>query len=341
MEEPLQCPSILVVEDDEGERALIVDALEIYYNDITGEHINAVHSGSQCLALNLDRYDIVLTDYFLPDMCGLDLMKRIQGHWDVPVVIVTGENDTATAVESIRLGAEDYIVKLGDYLFAIPVVVDKAISQHRVRKENRRLQKRLEEMLVELQEKNRQLEESLHREKEMASTDPLTGLANRRRFRLVLDRMYAEAMRYGYDLTCCMCDLDQYKKLNDTLGHQVGDDMLRAAADLINASLRSSDVAARYGGDEFVLLLPHTSVERAESVCERIRRQVALHTQKYHKDDVFVTMSVGIASLNSDHPTDADKLVALADRALYIAKEHGKDRICALSRLNTPGQASA
>jgi len=114
------------------------------------------------------------------------------------VVFVTGHNETATATEAISQGAQDYVVKLGDYLFAVPVVVDKAIRQHAIKKENQVLQQELRAMLDELQEKNRQLRESLQKVEALATTDHLTGLANRRRFKEVLERSYNEAVRYGF-----------------------------------------------------------------------------------------------------------------------------------------------
>jgi len=162
--------------------------------------------------------------------------------------------------------------------------------------------------------------------KTMAETDHLTGLANRRRFGELLDRYFSEASRYGFDLTCCMCDLDHYKELNDTLGHQCGDEVLVISADVIREALRSSDIAARYGGDEFVLLLPHTSVDRGMSVAQRIRREMitAANISGHVRP---VTMSIGIASIGANGADSADALVAMADRALYEAKARGKDQI--------------
>ena len=130
-----------------------------------------------------------------------------------------------------------------------------------------------------------------------------------------------------------MCDLDDYKQINDTLGHQVGDQVLVITADVIRSSLRSSDVAARYGGDEFVLLLPHTSMDRGLAAGERIRQQLA--TESGRKDGLgrTVTMSVGVASLEADHPPNADVLLSMADRALYVAKERPDTPVMAFNLL--------
>ena len=175
-------------------------------------------------------------------------------------------------------------------------------------------------------ERTEQLQDSMSKMKTMAETDHLTGLANRRRFGELLDRYFSEASRYGFDLTCCMCDLDHYKELNDTLGHQCGDEVLVISANVIREALRSSDIAARYGGDEFVLLLPHTSVDRGTSVAQRIRQEMitAANISGHVRP---VTMSIGIASIGANGADSADALVSMADRALYEAKARGKDQI--------------
>ncbi|MFW6065663.1 MAG: diguanylate cyclase [Planctomycetota bacterium] len=327
-----KAPRILVVEDDADQLELICDALESYYGPTAGDRIRGVRSASQCLAEDPARFDVVLQDWNLPDMPGLKLLEEIRTRADVPVVVVTGENDSATAGDAIAHGAQDYVVKLGDYLFTIPVLIEKSIDQHRIRRQNARLQKRLREMLRELEKKNAELKKSMDQLESMATTDSLTGLSNRRRFDELLRKRFDEARRYGFDLTCCMCDLDCYKNLNDTLGHQVGDRVLADAAAVISKSLRKADVAGRYGGDEFVLLLPHTPLDRAVQVTERIRRELKDVTCRLSGCE-GVTLSVGVASLNADDPVTAEELLAMADRALYLAKQQGKDRVVAFSRV--------
>src|SRR6185436_8490569 len=129
----------------------------------------------------------------------------------------------------------------------------------------------LEQALLDLSDKNSKLEASLRRVEQMAATDPLTGLYNRRHFGKVLEQLFAETQRYEKDLSCVMIDLDGYKQLNDTHGHQLGDQLLVMAGKVISANLRRMDVAARYGGDEFVLLLPQASTEEASHAAARIR----------------------------------------------------------------------
>jgi len=320
-------PRILIVEDDEDQRQLLCEALSTYYGDSQQQRIVGVPTAGACLGQNLGEFDAVLLDYHLPDMPSLKLMEQIHARADVPVIYVTGENNSKAAADAVARGAMDYVVKLGDYLFAIPVIVDKNLRLHKIKQENDRLRNELELMIGQLRVKNIQLKESLEQQKKMAITDHMTGLANRRHFSELLSACYDEASRYAFDLTCCMCDLDHYKQINDTLGHQIGDEVLVIAADVIRSSLRSSDVAARYGGDEFVLLLPHTSVDRAQAVAQRIIRQLELGTTHHVLLNGPVGLSVGIASLKADHPATAEMLLLMADKALYAAKARREEPI--------------
>jgi len=333
MSDPASRPRILIVEDDDDQRQLICEALSVYYGDPECRNIVGVATAGECLAMNLESFDVVLQDFHLPDMPGLALLEKILQRVDLPVILVTGDNNCSVAAEAIRRGALDYVVKLGDYLFGIPVVVDKNIRLHQMKKENKRLQGELETMLKELQLKNAQLQESLEKLRTMATTDSLTGLANRRHFAEVLERSFSEAGRYGFDLTCCMCDLDDYKDINDTLGHLFGDRILEITAGVIRSSLRGSDIAARYGGDEFVLLLPHTSLDRALAVAQRIQEQLNLETSRCDGLRQGVTLSVGVASLTSDRPETSEALLTMADRALYAAKAMPAGKVMVFSQM--------
>ncbi len=334
-------PRVLVVEDDPDQRELICESLRMHFTDRLDTEITGVGTGTECLARQLSDFDIILLDYTLPDISGIDLLERITGTCDVPVVFVTGNSNIASAAEAIRRGAQDYVVKLGDYLFALPVVVEKNIRLHALKQENTRLQTELTTTLEKLRLKNIALEQSMQKLRTMAATDHLTGLSNRRVFAEILDRCYNEAVRYKFELTCLMCDLDRYKAVNDTLGHQVGDKILVAAAEVIRSNLRSSDYAARYGGDEFVILLPHTSLEMAASVGERICKQVEPATGRQAQIGMGVTLSIGISSLETDRPASADALVAMADRALYTAKDRGKNCIVAFNEIGPAHQTIA
>ncbi len=174
--------------------------------------------------------------------------------------------------------------------------------------------------------------------RELASRDPLTGLFNRRYFNEVLERRFSEAMRYESDLTCIMLDLDEFKAANDAFGHHVGDELLVLTSATILSQLRNADVAARYGGDEFIVLLPQTDAEQAHTLAERIVLKFTRDAlQRFPK--VAVAMSLGIASLHGLQNKDAESLIRAADHAMYDAKAAGKRRIVVSSAISSPAPA--
>ena len=301
---------LLIIEDDPDQRELIREQVEDRFgaNTVTG-----VGGRRAAMEQDLAGFDLILTDYNLPDGTGMDVLKDVQSRCNTPVIMVTGENVGYIAAEAIRQGAVDYVVKFGDYLFTIPLVIEKNLTVAKMIKER-------EELRRELERKNAQLEQ-------MAATDPLTTLYNRRYFGRVLEQMFAESQRHEQDLACVMIDLDQYKKLNDTYGHQVGDELLVCAGKVINANMRRMDVGARYGGDEFVLLLPHATKEEAAAAAARISDEFRTASAVILKNAAGVTMSVGIATAKGQRTMNADQLVAQADAALYRAKQAGKNRV--------------
>ncbi len=160
----------------------------------------------------------------------------------------------------------------------------------------------------------------------VSRTDELTGLANRRQFDQRLNREYTEARRYHNRLSVIVADLDLFKAINDIAGHDAGDGLLRDIAEIIRGCCREVDLPARFGGDEFTILLPETSAASAEVVAERIRQAVTEHTAVIKGAEVSVTMSLGIADFNSGRVEKPNDLVVLADRALYAAKQLGRNR---------------
>jgi diguanylate cyclase (GGDEF)-like protein len=317
---------LLIIEDDADQRELIRETLEDYFGR---ETCRGVGSLQEALREDLSSFDLILSDYNLPDSSSMQLIEEIRLRCQTPVILVTGENACHMAAEAIRKGATDYIVKMGDYLFTIPLVVEKNLAVAKIKRENEELRMEIELALAQVREKNVQLEQSLKKMEEMAATDALTGLYNRRHFGKALEQCFAEAQRYEKDLACIMIDLDAYKKLNDTYGHQVGDQLLMLAGRVITANKRAMDIGARYGGDEFVLLLPHAGNEEAAAVAQRIREEFFKSSAALlkHAPDKGVGMSIGIGSLKANHPAHADQLLSFADTALYQSKEAGRNRI--------------
>jgi two-component system cell cycle response regulator len=321
-----------MIEDDADQRDLVREIIEDYFGKGT-----VVCAGSRAEAMQhrLADFDLILTDFNLPDATGMQLLSEILAVCNKPVIMVTGENSGEMAAEAIRKGATDYVVKVGDYMFTIPLVIEKNLTVAKLRVENETLRDSLEKALTDVQATNQQLQDSLKRVEQMAATDPLTGLYNRRHFSKVLDQLFAESQRYGHDLSAVMIDLDGYKQLNDGFGHAVGDQLLVLTGKIIQTNLRRGDIAARYGGDEFVLLLPHASAGEAEIVVDRIRHEFKNASAQMLKRPLGVSMSIGLASLSSCPSASADELMASADTALYAAKDAGRDRVsCASGKLH-------
>lgn len=172
---------------------------------------------------------------------------------------------------------------------------------------------------------NRELRESLEREQLLARTDGLTGIINRRHFLDVAEHECAVARRYRLPLAVILFDIDGFKKINDSLGHQAGDEILNGVAKRASEQLRSADVLARYGGEEFIVLVPESTARRAEIVAERIRKAIAAEGFQTTAGTVTVTVSAGVSEIRSNADTLED-LIRRTDRAMYDAKERGRNR---------------
>jgi diguanylate cyclase (GGDEF)-like protein len=184
---------------------------------------------------------------------------------------------------------------------------------------------------AELEDRVRQrtqdLEKANVRLSEMATHDSLTGLYNRRHFNEVLNRLYAEASRYNTDLTCMMVDVDNFKLVNDGLGHHAGDQLLQLTTEVLVACIRETDVAVRFGGDEFAVLFPHSSPQDAAACAERILSMFRSELTRRLPEASFASLSIGLASRERDLPKTSMELVRQADEALYMAKASGKNRV--------------
>lgn len=259
--------------------------------------------------LEENSYDIVLIDYMLPDGTGIDLLHGISR---IPVIFVTGSGDTAVAVRAMKEGAYDYLIKDADrvYLKLLRATIDKVMHTFMLEMEHEKDAQRLRMMNAEL---SRIYEEA----KELSLHDPLTGLANRRLMDIVLERNIAMAKRGTNTLSVLMLDIDYFKKYNDTHGHQAGDRLLVSLGKVLTEEIRGADLVARYGGEEFLLLLPDTDMEGAFNLAERIRNMVF--------GSMGITVSLGAAVYRVSE--NVSELVERVDRALYRAKEDGRNRI--------------
>lgn len=318
-------PRILVIEDDRDTADLVMECLNDFFEC---EVATLVENAADACAFDVDSVDLVLSDMNLPDGNGLEIMEELlKRRADLPIVFVTGENILGNAIHAIRNGAYDYVVKAGNYLFSIPVVVEKNLELWRIKRQNEQLQRQLEEKMQEVERFNQRLTEQNEKLETIAATDPLTGLANRRSLNSSLDQRFAESTRNGNDLACLMMDLDGFKQLNDAAGHPAGDRILKCVAEAIENNCRRSDVAGRFGGDEFILVLPGTDLHEAEAAAERIRTDFAFSAKRECERsgyDGTVSISMGLATLRSGDAEGPEQLVSQADQALYTAKKRGK-----------------
>lgn len=168
--------------------------------------------------------------------------------------------------------------------------------------------------------------------KYMSVTDPLTGLYNRRHFECTIEREFLRAQRYKSDLSIAILDVDLFKKINDTYGHLCGDYVLREIAYLTMQNFRKTDMVFRYGGEEFIIILTETSIEKALIPIERLRKSIEEYPFYYDGNDLKITVSIGVEGFNENILTP-DEMIDNADKALYLAKAQGRNQIITSSSL--------
>ncbi len=331
-------PRLLIVESDQQIASAVAVSLSREYRSVdelaAGRFADGdcscviAESLQQLHGFDLSCVELVICAVCLPDGSGLDALAYLRGtRPDLPVVLIGAPSDSPIAVEAIRAGAMDFLIVTGQEIRTLPLAVEKCLVHQRIKQENERLQRDLAHSLNELEVKNQQLEAMIRQLEAMARTDELTGLANRRWFNLMLEGSWAEATRNDLPLAFLMIDLDGLKSVNDETGHQRGDEMLRLAAKVISANLREVDVVARYGGDEFCVLMPHTEAHEAQMAAERIRREYEFAMSRRGEDEPETSLSIGLAHIDLSRPVNANQLVTHADEALYAAKSAGKNQV--------------
>ena len=266
-------------------------------------------------------WDLVVVASHLHDGSGFDVLSYVQGlRPDVPVILTGHPDESDAAVEAIQAGAADYLMLTGHEMVTFPVTIQKCLALQIIRTENDDLHAELSQSLSELAVANRELQQMIQRLEIAARTDDLTKLSNRRWLNLMLENRWEEVTRNGIPLAFMMIDLDGFKACNDTLGHQKGDEILRLAARVLEANCRSIDVSARFGGDEFCLLMPHADADSAILIAHRIAAAFDEAVLAISEPGMEVSMSIGVAHWQLTHPLSADELVRHADEAMYAAK---------------------
>lgn len=299
---------MLVVDDSPSLRAQIRNVLQ----QVEGfdEFIEA-GDGLQAFKLLLDRRpDLVVCDLIMPVFDGLKFLALRATRPEllhIPVVMLTAEGDANRKAEVFDQGASDYVTK--------PFNERELLARVRVHY-------RLKVLQDELREANKRLET-------LADTDGLTGLFNRRYFDAALLREVQRSLRYKTPLGVVLLDLDDFKRINDDFGHAMGDEVLRNVGQVVASSVRQTDFAARYGGEEVAIVFTQTSAQGVSEVTERLRVRLAERVHGYQGRTLHCTASFGVSVCDGVElsPPSATEIVERADRALYRAKHTGRNRV--------------
>ncbi len=250
---------------------------------------------------------LAITDWDMPDISGIELCERIRSDQDsyTYIILLTSNAHKDQIVKGLAAGADDYLTKpfhSGELLARVAVG------------------RRIVELHREIQAKNRLLEE-------LALTDSLTSLPNRRAIEDWAVRQLSGATRHGFPFWVVMADLDSFKSVNDTYGHEAGDLVLKRFADLLKANTRASNICGRIGGEEFVVVITHAEKPNVHMAVDRIRRQLEAERFKFHGHALGVTASFGISGFEGGEAPKFSHLLRQADAALYAAKRAGRNRI--------------
>lgn len=308
-------PCILLVEDSTTTLALLSKPLSEHYA------LLIANDGADAWELlqTHPEIELVITDLTMPRLTGHELLIKIRESnkvqiQNLPVIVIAGVVDKDARDQAFRNGANDFITK----------PIDSTELQARVR-----VHHKLARTIHELEISRRALAEQ-------ATTDPLTRLKNRRAFFQEGRHGLALSQRSNTHLSVMLLDIDHFKQVNDTYGHQAGDKVLIAIGNLLGRMSRSVDTVARMGGEEFAIILPDTNREGATILGERIR--AAVENAPFHAsgEPVALTISIGIATSGPDPADTVDALLKIADRRLYAAKNQGRNQVCVSDETTSP-----
>src|SRR4030066_1434790 len=292
---------ILLVEDDKLQAKAAKDFLEDSGYDV----IWAENGRSAIKVAKTQPVDLILLDLMLPDLDGNEVCRWLKYDKDtrgIHIIILTVKGSTMEKVAGLKAGGDDYLpkpyseIELNARIYACL---------------------RMKVLQDELREKNRQLEEVLLKVEALAITDSLTELFNRRNFETIIEKEFSRTIRNQPPTSCLMIDIDYFKKINDEYGHHSGDMVLREVAKIIKSSVREIDTIARWGGEEFIVLLPETKQEDALQSAKRILEAISNH--QFSGIPGKITVSIGLASVPEASIDTADQMIHTSDLALYAA----------------------
>lgn len=251
--------------------------------------------------------DLILLDVMMPEMNGLELCQKLTTdirYREIPIIFLTARTETESMIEGFAKGAVDYITK----------PFNAAELQARVK------------IHLELKHTRDELKKTLVKLEKLAITDPLTGVFNRRHLLELAEQEFNRVSRYGSPLSVLMIDADYFKQVNDNYGHAVGDETLKAIAQLTQNLLRKVDCFGRIGGEEFLAFLPETQISQAIKVAERICKSIGSFRIKIDQQNIQITVSIGVATYEAPD-RKIDDILKRADEALYEAKRRGRNQV--------------
>ena len=302
--------SVLVIDDSAVIREQVVRTLK---GVALFEHYYEAKDGLEGFKTLIEsKADLVICDVDMPRMDGFKFLQLVESRPEllgVPIIMLTGMMDFDSKIKGLEQGASDYLTK--------PFDAGELVARVKV-------QLKIKSLQDELKKANELL-------KRLTNIDHLTNLFNRRYLAEILEGEFLRTRRNKEELSLVILDIDYFKKVNDTYGHQNGDVVLAAVAGLAQRQLRAYDSAARYGGEEFVLVIPGTSLAGAIQVAERLRQAVLEFSFPAPMEDLTVTISLGVATYPSAAVDSVDSLFRQADEALYRAKQNGRNRVEAMS----------
>lgn len=305
-------PQRILVVDDHPDNVEIIDARL----SSRGYHIETASNGQEALDLvRANPPHLILCDVMMPLIDGFEVSRRIKNDGElpfIPIILVTARDSTQDKVDGLEAGADDYLTKPINF----PELEARVRSMLRI--------KRLQD---ELDQKNRELEVANIKLRKLSITDGLTELFNHRHVHELLHEEFERSKRSGDPIAVAMLDLDKFKAVNDTYGHPTGDVILYETSGILRETAREIDMIGRYGGEEFIAILPGTTEEAATHFAERVRQRVEEHV--YHDGETVVRMTVssGVASFPGADLDSPEALLRRADEALYVAKESGRNRV--------------
>jgi two-component system cell cycle response regulator len=301
---------VLVVDDSRTQRAVLTRALKGHHGIST---VLEAENGVEALkVLASDNVDLVLSDIIMPKMDGYGLLRSIDSHkgWDhIPFILLTSKSDLDDRVKGLREGAWDYLVK--------PVNPVELLTRIQV--------------MLRIKSLQDKLKSRIHHLERLSIVDALTGLYNKKYLFDFIKGELKRSVRYGLSVSCLMIDIDHFKEINDEYGHPCADHLLKQLGGMMGEMIRGYDFAARFGGDEFTVILPQQrNREDAFHVAERIRKRIENHTfhgpSRSKNVKMKITLSVGVAGFPDNDTPDSERLMEKADEALYRAKSEGRNR---------------